>query len=438
MSSEWTNTTLGAVTKWSSGGTPKKGVQEFWGGNIPWISASSMYENRIFHSETCITEKGLENGSRLAKKDSILLLVRGSALHSRLPVGMAMRDVAFNQDVKALQANKRILRPWFLLYWLMSKRDFLLESVVEFTGIGAGKLDTERMQGLEFQLPSIEDQDRILKIIKPLDDLIEHARAQNFIFEDIARRLFRSWFVNFDPVHAKAAGREPEAMSAELAALFPSEFEESALGLIPKGWQAGTLGMASTNSREQVQPQNISKDTPYVGLEHIERKKLSLITWGVAEVVESGKFKFEKSDILFGKLRPYFHKVTVAPMSGVCSTDILVIKPRMPSWHGFVTQHLFSKAFIDYATQLSDGARMPRTNWTDTAKYPVVVPIEPLVKKFNEFWQHSLKLMHCNIELIRSLAELRDHLLPRLISGKLSLADAEAALAAVKLEVAQA
>ena len=99
-------------------------------------------------------------------------------------------------------------------------------------------LNTDILSRVPVSIPSINTQKRIVAVLDALSNSIETLQHQNTTLEAIAQRLFRSWFVNFDPVHAKAAGLEPEAMSADLAALFPSEFEESALGLIPKGWSA--------------------------------------------------------------------------------------------------------------------------------------------------------------------------------------------------------
>lgn len=244
MSSEWIVTTLGAVTEWMSGGTPKKDEPSYWSGEIPWISANSMSGNRYSDSDLKLTQLGLSNGSRLAPQDSILLLVRGGALHSRIPVGIATKSVAFNQDVKALKAKEQHIRPWYLLYWLMGKERQLLESVVEFTGIGAGKLDTKRMQGLELLLPPLDQQDEIVSIAKAIDDRITLLRETNTTLEAIAQALFKSWFVDFDPVHAKMQGRAPEGMDEATAALFPDSFEASELGPVPKGWRVMPVGDA--------------------------------------------------------------------------------------------------------------------------------------------------------------------------------------------------
>lgn len=236
MSSEWKRMTLGDVTTWSSGGTPKKDIDAYWNGHIPWISANSMHGTRFSDSDLKITEAGLKNGSRLAEKDSVLLLVRGGALHSRIPVGIAMCDVAFNQDVKALKAKEEFISPWFLLFWLMAHEKFLLDSVVEYTGIGAGKLDTKRMQSLPFLVPPHKELKAIERIAKSLDDRINLLRETNDTIEKTAQALFKSWFVDFDPVHANA-GTKVQSHPQEVQALFPATFSDSPFGPIPEGWR---------------------------------------------------------------------------------------------------------------------------------------------------------------------------------------------------------
>jgi type I restriction enzyme, S subunit len=118
MASERKDYRLGDLTSWSSGGTPSKANPDFWGGDIPWISASSMKTSFLCDSDLKITRSGLNNGSRLADTNSILLLVRGSELHKRIPVGVATRPVAFNQDVKALKVSDEMLSDYlFWFFW---------------------------------------------------------------------------------------------------------------------------------------------------------------------------------------------------------------------------------------------------------------------------------------------------------------------------------
>ncbi|MDN5923768.1 MAG: restriction endonuclease subunit S, partial [Xanthomonadales bacterium] len=236
-----------------------------------------------------------------------------------------------------------------------------------------------------------------------------------------AQALFKSWFVDFDPVHAKTEGRAPEAMDAATAALFPSKFEESELGPIPKGWHAGRLGDISTNPRDKAKPGKIDPSTPYFGLEHMPRKSIALGDHGTAGGLGSSKFWFDESDILFGKLRPYFHKVGLAPFKGICSTDILVLRTLKPDFHALLLTHASSDAIINYATRLSNGAKMPRSSWKDIANYPMCVPPDSVAQAFNGLIKPLFERIKENVRESSTLSELRDTLLPRLISGKLRL-----------------
>ena len=258
-----------------------------------------------------------------------------------------------------------------------------------------------------------------------LDDRIALLRETNGTLEAIAQALFKSWFVDFDPVRAKAEGLEPEGMDADTAALFPDSFEESGLGLVPRGWRVGVLGNVAETARKQIQPNSMTVDTLYVGLEHIPRQSLGLDSWGTADRLESAKSCFEKGDILFGKLRPYFHKVVIAPFAGVCSTDILVCKSKLMSYYGFVAMHLFSAELVTYADRLSNGAKMPRVNWKDLSDYALTIPPVELVAAFSDAVQPMFDQITANVHQAQTLTQLRDTLLPRLISGQLRLPEAE-------------
>ena len=271
----------------------------------------------------------------------------------------------------------------------------------------------------------------VVSTLSALDDRITLLRETNATLEAIAQALFKSWFVDFDPVRAKMESRPPERMDEATAALFPDSFEESELGLVPKGWRVGALGDIAQTARRQLQVTDLHADLHYVGLEHIPRKSLSLTDWSNAEGLESAKAAFSEGDILFGKLRPYFHKVVVAPFGGVCSTDILVCQTRNADYFSVVAMHLFSESLIEYADRLSNGAKMPRVNWKDLAAYPVCIPPAEVAEKLNDTMQPLIARMKANTHQAQTLATLRDTLLPRLISGQLRPPEAEAMLAEV-------
>lgn len=317
---------------------------------------------------------------------------------------------------------------------------YFLKSL-DFTSFNSGSaqpsLNRNFIHPIPIRVPRPDVQRQIAYILGTLDDKIELNQRMNETLEAMARRLFRSWFVDFDPVHAKAALRRqhPKLSNSDLsrralpnvdpkiAELFPDKFEDSSLGPIPKGWTQGTLGDIGDNPRRGVQPSDIPPATPYIALEHMPRRCIALSAWGHADEVASGKFHFSKGEILFGKLRPYFHKVGVPAVDGVCSTDVLVIVPKEHDWLSVLLGHVSSDAMIAHTDTSSTGTRMPRTNWGDIARFEITVPTKEIAKAATEQIAKLVDRIHANTFESRSLTRTRDKLLPRLLSGDLTVND---------------
>ncbi len=289
------------------------------------------------------------------------------------------------------------------------------------TGSGQPLLNQTILSQIPATIPAPFEQRRIAYILGTLDNKIELNRQMNKTLEAMARAIFKSWFIDFDPVKAKMEGREPPFMDAETASLFPSAFQDSPLGEIPEGWKVGTLGEVSENVRRSVKASEIDSNECYIGLEHMPRRNIALFKWQTAAGIISNKSRFKKCEILFGKLRPYFHKVGVAPLNGICSTDILVIRPIDSEWFGIVLGLVSSDNFIAYTDACSEGTRMPRTNWNDMSRYEIVLPNVEIAKKYTEFIQLIINKIIENIHQSRTLAQTRDTLLPKLLSGEIRI-----------------
>ena len=253
------------------------------------------------------------------------------------------------------------------IYYLARDPRFITFAVHSMQGTtGRQRVAPDSLGLFEFALPPIEQQRRIAHILGSLDDKIELNRQMNATLEAMARAIFKSWFVDFDPVRAKMEGREPVGMDTETAALLPSAFQDSPLGEIPEEWRVGTLSEIAQNVRRSAKVNEIDSDDVYIGLEHMPKRNIALSEWETADEIGSNKSRFRKGEILFGKLRPYFHKVGVAPIDGVCSTDILVIQPLKSEWFGVVLGSVSCDEFVAYTDAHSTGTRMPRTNWGDS------------------------------------------------------------------------
>ena len=290
------------------------------------------------------------------------------------------------------------------------------------TGSTMPKLTQGNMNSISILSPPFPEQRAIAHVLGTLDDKIELNRRMNETLEAMARALFKSWFVDFEPVCAKMEGRwrlgeSLPGLPAEHYDLFPDRLVDSELGEVPEGWGVKRLGDVARQRRTSVKLEQIDPEKPYIALEHMPMRCIALSEWGKAEGLASGKHRFEKGDILFGKLRPYFHKVGIAPLAGVCSTDIVVMTPIIEDWFGFVMGHTSSEEFVEYTDSVSTGTKMPRTNWGDMASYPVVLPNIEVARVFSGLLEPLTEEILSRIHESRALAEQRDALLPRLVSG---------------------
>jgi type I restriction enzyme S subunit len=274
--------------------------------------------------------------------------------------------------------------PWFLHY-LFCTLD--LEGLIEGTALPYLKASV--LEQVEVELPPLATQRRIAEVLGLLDERIELTRRLNRTLEALSSTLFRSRLLVTEG------------------------------GALPKGWRWGTIGDVARQVREIARPSGMAGSTPYIGLEHMPQRSLALAQWATAAGLQSQKFRFRQGHILFGKLRPYFHKVGIAPVDGVCSTDIVVVEPLEPAFFSLVLGHLSSVEFVGFTDSGSDGTRMPRTSWKRMACYPIALPDARSAEELNRLTRPLLDKLLANIHACRALAQLRECLLPRLISGEL-------------------
>lgn len=311
--------------------------------------------------------------------------------------------VALAQRVILLRANPNVMHQGFL-YQAM-KCPFV-EGELKARSSGTTVLGIKQSELRKVRIPwyPLPTQRKIAGILSAYDDLIENNTRRIAILEEMAQAIYREWFVHFRfPGHEKV------------------KLINSPLGKIPEGWKPCRLGDLAKEVRRGVDPSAVDPDTPYFGLEHLPRRSITLGEWGKASDVQSTKLAFKRGEILFGKIRPYFHKVGVAPVDGVCSSDAIVIVPNSESSFGPVVCCVSSDDFVRHATQTSQGTKMPRANWDVLVKYPLPLPPNELLAEFNE----TISDVVANLRLLmlknRNLRASRDLLLPKLISGKLDV-----------------
>lgn len=374
----WTIAKLGDITtKIGSGSTPKGGKSSYVDEGPMVIRSQNVLDNELDLSDVAHVPEELtaKLKSVLVQKGDTLLNITGSGnttIGRSALVNEDLGEAYVNQHVCIIRPNKSLVNEIFLQKSIFAFKDELL-------GLSYGSTRDALTKGIiesfEIPLPPLEEQERIAGILGSLDDKIE------------------------------ANTRLIQTMDSYKSALFQAHICSESEGETIKVSDVATL------IRENIAASDIDESMNYVALEHIPRHSLYSHEWTNSEGVMSNKSGFKVGDILFGKLRPYFHKVSIAAVDGIASTDILVLRPK-PGFEVLAQSVLSSEDLIEYATQVSSGTRMPRASWKDIMNYEVTVKnVEILQESLSGFDAYSRALIHEN----KVLTETRDALIKRLI-----------------------
>jgi type I restriction enzyme, S subunit len=379
---------------------------EFQSEGVLFLNTTNIVENRLELSEANFVspDKFAQMKKGRLRRSDIVMTTRGSVgkvalFDCKHPTGL------INAQMLIVRSDGKAVDQKFLFYLLSSP---LFQSKLRNFASGSAQpqIPIQDLREIEIALPRIKVQRKIAAILSAYDDLIENSKRRIRILEEMAQAIYREWFVHFRfPGHEKA------------------KMVDSALGTIPHGWEVRHLGDVALEVRRGIDPGQVDPDTPYFGLEHLPRKSIALSEWGKASQVQSTKLAFKKGEILFGKIRPYFHKVGVAPVDGVCSSDTIVITPKSREHFSIVLACVSSEEFVNHATQTSQGTKMPRANWEVLAKYPVHIPPQSLLYRFNQVLGENVDQIQNLIFRNRNLRCTRDLLLPKLMSGEVDVAD---------------
>lgn len=391
------------------------------GTDIPRVAVGDLSSVPLrFHKSSNLASRSLQAGD-------IVFEVSGGSKGQ--PVGRALyvtdellarfdHPVMCASFCKLVRIDPELAVPAYVFRDLqLGYRDGRLETFqVQSTGITNFKWKPF-LEHFHVSLPPVRVQCRVAEVLTSMDDLIQKNWRRIEVLEEMARAIYREWFVKF---------RFPGHQDVRLV--------DSSMGRIPEGWTARKLnGIVSVQS-EGVEPASLPPETPAIGLEHIPRRQITLDNWGTAANQGSRKNRFQRGDVLFGKIRPYFHKVSVAPVSGICSTDAIVLRPDAVNW-GQAVLTISSDSFVVHATQTSNGTKMPRADWKVLGKWQVAVPPAELAGAFTALARDQLALAETLMFENRRLAELRDRLLPELVTGQIDVSGLDLEAVDAKEEV---
>lgn len=436
MAGEWKNFRLGDVcTKIGSGATPRGGGSVYLDqGEYALIRSQNVY-NEGFHQNglAYLTEKHADELSNVkVTTNDVLLNITGDSVARSCQVDPAVLPARVNQHVAIIRPDPKQLCPKYLRYYLVSP----IMQAIMLSLAGAGATRNALTKGMieAFNIPAPADsveQQAIACILGALDDKIELNRRMNQTLEAMARAIFKSWFVDFDPVRAKASGKQPEGLAPHIAALFPDSFEDSELGEIPKGWRAHSLPEII-----QINPtRSLPKGTvaPYLDMSNMPTHGPSPNAWIMREA--GSGMKFINGDTLVARITPCLENGKTAfvnflaqGQTGWGSTEYIVLRPKgdIPTIFAYLLARWddFRTFAIHQMTGSSGRQRVPADSLT---KFKLTTPNTDslLFAKLGKLTSPMFERIETAINESRTLAALRDTLLPKLISGELRVPDAE-------------
>lgn len=289
-------------------------------------------------------------------------------------------------------------------------------------------LNTQILSALPVLLPSLQEQKAIAHILGTLDDKIELNRKTNETLEAMAKALFKSWFVDFDPVRAKAEGR-PTGLPAEIIDLFPDSFEDSELGEIPSGWETGRL----EEILEIDPPRQLSRGSisPYLEMKGVPTSGHSAVDV-IGREFSSGS-KFRNGDTLLARITPCLENGKTAFVdflkdgeTGWGSTEFIVMCGRREEVNPFAYYLARSEVFRNNAIQHMVGSSGRQRVPSDAVSgFTLPLPPEEVLVKFGLLASGFMHRISANADQSSILSKIRDALLPRLISGEIRIPDAE-------------
>jgi type I restriction enzyme S subunit len=418
----WKWTPLSSVAQLESGHTPSRKHPQYWDGSIPWIGIKDATENHgrtIQDTYQHVSDLGLENSSARLLPANTVCLSRTASVGFVVVMG---RPMATSQDFVNWVCGPNI-DPHFLKYVLLAENEALWRFA---SGTTHQTIYYPEAKAFHVCLPPIAEQKAITSVLGALDDKIELNRRMNATLEAMARALFQSWFVDFDPVRAKLDGRQPNGLDKATAALFPAEFEQSIQGGIPRGWSIEPVGdvvsCVGGSTPSTAEPEFWENGTHH---------------WTTPK-----DFSSLEAPILIDTERKITDAGVATISSGLLPAGTLLMSSRAPVGYlaisaipvainqGFIAMKCNERAsnffMLNWCHEkmAQIEARATGTTFAEISKQnfrpiPVLLPAIELMKAFSKTVAPWYGKIEANIHQSRALADIRDALIPKLLSGEI-------------------
>ena len=405
----------------TSGGTPSRQRPEFYeNGVFSWFKTKELKDCALYGSEERITQDALDSSSaKLFPPNTVLMAMYGDGI-TITSLGILRREAATNQACCAMIPNTKVCEPRFLFYSLLNHRE-------DFIRIASGGAQRNLSGGLirRFALnaPPLPEQQAIAAVLGSLDDKIELNRRMNATLEAMARALFQSWFVDFDPVRAKLDGRQPTGLDSATAALFPEHLEDSPLGHIPKGWKAGTV-VEGFNLTMGQSPPGDTYNAEGNGLPFYQGRTDFGFRFPTRRIYCSAPTRYAKPGDTLVSVRAPVGDINMANEECCIGRGVAAV-PHKSGATSF-TYHSMANLYPDFARFEAEGTVFGSINKDSFEKLRFVIPPMEIIAAYERQAGALDEQVRTLEDQSRTLATLRDTLLPKLLSGELRVTQAQA------------
>ena len=380
-------------TKIGSGATPKGGKEAYCEEGITLIRSQNVLD--FSFSENGLAYINDEQADKLknviVEDMDVLINITGDSVARTCMVDKKYLPARVNQHVCIVRANQEKVVPSYLLYILQQKKNYLLQ--MASGGATRNALTKDMICELEVELPSIAEQRKIVAILDDIQEKIKLNAQINNNLEEQAHAFYKSWFVDFEPFG----------------------------GCMPKDWTAGKLKDILELKRTPIKAGE-NTQLPYLPIDVIPMHTLAVTEFKSNDEAQSSLITFDKDDILIGAMRVYFHRVVIAPCSGITRTTCFTLRPYKQEYLSYGLLCCNQDSSIEYAQTTSKGSTMPYAVWEGgLGDMDIVIPPVEVVRSFNEIVLPMIRQIQNSYFENTSLTRLRDNLLPRLMSGNLDV-----------------
>ncbi|HAL6251741.1 restriction endonuclease subunit S [Escherichia coli] len=363
--------------------------------------------------------------------------------------------VAIAQNILGIRFKKDLVDPWFMFYYMRGKQ-FQHDIEARLVTTVQASIKRADMVGIPIAVPQLDAQKELVHRVISLDHKIQLNQDINQTLKQMAQALFKSWFIDFEPVKAKisvleAGGSQEEATLAAMTAisgkdagslavfeqvypekyaelkstaeLFPSAMQDIESVKIPESWNLAPLSSIASFASGKIDVSELTKDT-YISTENMLVNKMG-IECATSLPSASTTPSFNPGHILISNIRPYFKKIWFARFSGGRSADVLAFEHKKHITAEYLYNVLYQDSFFDFMMRTSKGVKMPRGDKKAIMEWSCIVPTVELVSVFSNKVKEFYSYIESHNKENTQLSQLRDTLLPKLLSGEITLPDAE-------------